>query len=90
MFQGQTGEIAPLSPGKLGLFLILALFSTRPSPKLGTPTQLKPLFRINMEKGYPLKKFRLDKLKITVSISNCKKTVFNCVSCKKPSKAPGN
>ena len=43
-----------------------------------------------MEKGYRLKKFRLDKLKITVSISNCKKTVFNCVSCKKPLKAPGN
>ena len=38
MFQGQIGEIAPLSPGKLGIFLILALFSTCPSKKLGTPT----------------------------------------------------
>ena len=43
-----------------------------------------------MEHGYPLKKFRYDKLKITVSISNCKKTVFNYVLCKKPLKAPGN
>ena len=30
MFQGQIGEIPLLRPGKLGLFLILALFSTRP------------------------------------------------------------
>ena len=43
-----------------------------------------------MEKGYHLKKFRLDKLKITVSISYCKKTVFNNVSWKKPLKASGN
>ena len=43
-----------------------------------------------MEKGYLLKKFRLDKLKITVSISNCKKTVFNYISRKKPLKARGN
>ena len=64
MFQGQIGEIVPLSPGKLGVFLILALFSTHPSQKSGTPTQLKLLFRINMEQGYPLKKFRLDKLKL--------------------------
>ena len=86
MFQGQIGEIAPLSPGKMGLFLILALFSTHPSQKLGTSTELKLLLGINMEQGYPLKKFRLDKLKIIVSISNCKKTVFNYVSCKKPLK----
>ena len=44
MFQGQIREIAPLSPGKLGIFLILALFSTRPSQKLGTLTQLKTTF----------------------------------------------
>ena len=43
-----------------------------------------------MEQGYPLKKFRRDKLKITVSISNYKKTAFNYVSCKKPLEAPGN
>ena len=43
-----------------------------------------------MEQGYPLKKFRLDKFKITVSISSCKKAVFNYVSCKKPLKAPCN
>ena len=29
--------------------------------------------------GYPLKKFRFDKLKITVSISNCIKAVCNYV-----------
>ena len=60
MFQGQIGEIAPLSPGKLGLFLILALFSTRPSQTLGSPTQLKTAFSNRYGKGYPLKKFRLD------------------------------
>ena len=90
MFQGQIGEIPLLSPGKFSIFLILALFSIRPSQKLGTPIHLKLLFRIGMEQGYSLKKFRIDKLKITVSISNCKKTVFNYVLCKKPSKAPGN
>ena len=84
MFQGQIGEIPLLSPGKMGLFLILAPFSTRHSQKLGTLTQLKLLFRINMEQGYPLKKFRRDKLKITVPISNCKETVFNYVFCKNP------
>ena len=44
MFQGQIGEIAPLIPGKLGLFLILALFSTGLSQKLGILTQLKTTF----------------------------------------------
>ena len=44
MFQGQIAEIPLLCPGKLGLFLILALFSTRPSQKLGTPAQLKTTF----------------------------------------------
>ena len=39
-----------------------------------------------MEQGCPLKKFRLDQLKITVSISNCKKTVFNYVFCEKSHK----
>ena len=29
-----------------------------------------------MEQGYPRKKFRLDKLQITVSISNCEKDCF--------------
>ena len=86
MFQGQIGEIAPLSPGKFGFFLIYPHFSTCPSQKVGNPTQLKLLFRINMEKGYPFKKFSLEKLKITVFISNCKKTVFNYVLCKKPLK----
>ena len=46
MFQGQIGEIAHLSPGKLGLFLILVLFFNQsgPSQKLGTLTQLKTTF----------------------------------------------
>ena len=51
MFQGQIGEIAPLSPGKLGLFLILVLFSTRLSQKLGSPTQLKTTFSNRYGKG---------------------------------------
>ena len=75
MFQGQIREILLLSQGKLGLLLVLALFSTRPSQKLGTPTQLKLL----VEQCYPPKKFRFDKSEITVSISKCKKTVFNYV-----------
>ena len=41
MFQGQIGEIAPLSPGTLGLFLILALFFHPSLPKIG---QLKTTF----------------------------------------------
>ena len=82
MFQGQTGEIPLLSLGKLGLFLVLALFFHPFLPKLGTPTQLKLLFRIGIKQGYPLKKFRLDNLKITVSVSNCKKAVFTYVFCK--------
>ena len=44
MFQGQIGEILLLSAGKLGLFLILAIFIHPSLPKMGTPTQLKPLF----------------------------------------------
>ena len=57
-----------------------------PSQKLGTPTQLKTTFPIDMEQGYPLKNVRLDKLKVIISIGNCKKTVFNYVFCKNPSK----
>ena len=81
MFQGQIGEIPLLSPEKFGLFLILALFC--PYQKLGTPTKLET-FSSNKEQGYPLRKFCLDKLKITVSFSNCEKTVFNYVFSKKP------
>ena len=40
MFQWQIGEIPRLSPLEIGPFLIWALFSTRPSQKLGTLTQL--------------------------------------------------
>ena len=35
MFQGQIGEIAPLSQGKLGFFLILALFFHPSLQKIG-------------------------------------------------------
>ena len=51
MFQGQIGEIATLSPGKLSFSLIVALFSTRPSQKLGTPTQLKTTFSNKYGRG---------------------------------------
>ena len=40
-----------------------------------------------MEQGYPLKMFRLDKLKITVSIGNCKKAV-HVSNCKKAVHVP--
>ena len=83
MFQGQIAEIPFLSPGKLGPFLVLALFFTRPSQNWALPPSQKLLFWIGTEQGYPIKTFRLDKLKITVSISNCKKAVFNYVFCKK-------
>ena len=90
MFQGQIGEIPLLSPGKLGLSHFSAIFPPVPPKNWALPPSYKLLFRINMEQGYPLKKFRLDTLKITVSISNCKKTVFNYVFCKNPLKASGN
>ena len=44
MSQGQTGEIPLQSPGKPGLSLILGLFSTRPSQRLGTATHLTTTF----------------------------------------------
>ena len=75
---------------KSDFFFILALFFTRSSPNLGTTIQLKLRFPINMEEGYLLKKLRLDKLKITVFKSNCRKTVSSYVFCKKPLKAHGN
>ena len=64
------------------------IFPSVPHKYWAFHSSYKLLFRLNMEKGYPLKKFRLDKLKITVSVSNCKRTVFSYVSCKKPLKAP--
>ena len=84
MFQGQIGEIPFLSQKKLGFFphfSPIGYFSTCPSQKLDTPTQLKITFSYTyITLGYPVKKFCLDALKITVSIiSNCKMTVFNYV-----------
>ena len=52
MFQGQIWKIPFLSQGKLGLSH-LALFSSRPSQKLGTPTQLKTTFSNNYWIGLP-------------------------------------
>ena len=83
MSQGQTREIPIPSPGKQGPFLILGLFSTCPSQKLGTLTHLKTTFSNRYETGLSSQKDRLDKLKITVLTSNCKKTVFNYVLCKR-------
>ena len=87
MFQGQIREIPFLSPGTLGLFLILALFFHRPYQKLGTPIQLKTTFSNKYGTELSSQKFRLDKLKITVSISNCKKTFFNYVFFQKAMKS---
>ena len=77
MFQGQIGEIAPLSPGNWAFSHFSPIVPPIPPTNWVLPPSKKLLFRIDMEKGYPLKKFRLDKLKITVSISNCKNTVSN-------------
>ena len=75
MFQGQIGEIPLLSPGKSGLFLILALFFHPSLPKIGHSHPVKNYFLNKYGTGlHPLIKFRLDKSKITVSIRNCIKT----------------
>ena len=44
MFEGQIREIAPLSPGKLGLFLILSLFFHPSLPKIGHSHPVKNYF----------------------------------------------
>ena len=44
MFQGQIGEILLLSPGKLGLFLVLALFIHLSLPKIGNSHPVKNYF----------------------------------------------
>ena len=41
MFQGQIGKIDSQNPRKVGIFLVLALFSTSPSLKSGLPTPVK-------------------------------------------------
>ena len=66
MSQGQTGKISLPSPGKLGPFLILGLFSSHPSQKLGTPTQLKTTFSNRYRTGLSsqknqIKNYGLDK-----------------------------
>ena len=61
-------------PRDIGSFLVLALSFPPIPPKNWGPHSVRNYFlRIGIEKGYPLKKFLLDKLKITVSISNCKR-----------------
>ena len=44
MFQGQIGEIPFLSQGKLGFFLILALFFHLPFPETGHSHPVKNYF----------------------------------------------
>ena len=90
MFQGQTGEIAPLNPGKLGLFLILVQFFHPSLPKIGHSTQSKTSFSNKYGTAMSSQKFRLDKLKITVYISNCKKNCSQLRFLEKPLKARGN
>ena len=62
MFQGQIEEIAPLSPKKLAFSHFSSIFSPVPPKNWALPPSYKLLFQINMEQGYPLKKFHLDKL----------------------------
>ena len=65
MFQGKIGEILFLSPRQSGLFLVLAIFIHPSLPKIGHSHPVKNyFFPKGIEKGYPLKKFHLDKLKI--------------------------
>ena len=52
MFQGQIGN-SPSKPREIGCFSHLALFSTRPFQKLGTPTQLKTTFLNKYITGIP-------------------------------------
>ena len=90
MFQGQI-ENYTSKPREIGCFSHFSpIFYPCPSHKLGTPTQLKTTFSNKYITRLPSQKFRIDKLKITVSISNCKQTVFSYVSCKKSLKAPTN
>ena len=57
MFQGQIREIPLLRSGKLGLFLVLALFFYPSLPKIGHFHPVKKLlFRINVEQGHSVKK----------------------------------
>ena len=60
MFQGQIGEIPLLNPGKLDLSHFSPIFHPSLPKNWAIPPSQKLLFRINMERGYRLKKFRLD------------------------------
>ena len=81
MYQGQIREIPSLDPGKLCIFITLALIFHRSLLKLGTPTLFKVTFSKSHEEGYLSKTFRNDHLKIVVPISICKKAAFNYDFC---------
>ena len=44
MFQGQTGKIDPLNPGKSGIFPVFSYFSACPCLKSGLPNCIKIIF----------------------------------------------
>ena len=77
-------ENFPYKPKEIRSFSPFSfIFPPVPPNNWTPPTQLKT-FQIGIERGYVLRKFGLDKLKMTVSISNCKEAVFNYVFfCKK-------
>ena len=72
MFQETNWRNCPSKPKEIGPFPHFnPIFPPVPPKNWALPPSQKLLFRIDMEQGYLLKKFRLDKLKITDSISNC-------------------
>ena len=77
-------ENSPSKPRELGYFSLFSpIFPPVPPKNWAFPPSYILLLRIGIEKGYPLKKFGHEKLKITVSISIFIKAVFNYAFCKK-------
>ena len=85
MFQGQIGDFPFLAQGNWAFSPLSPIFPPVLPKNWALPPSSEPLFRIGIV-GYPLKKFGVDKLKITVSISNCIKAVFNYVFAKSQEK----
>ena len=56
MCHEQSRNIAPLNPGKYGIFPVLFLFSTRPSLKSGTSTPKKIVVLKLARQGYHVRK----------------------------------
>ena len=75
---------------EFGSFLVLGLFFHPSLPIIGHHHPVKNYFSKQVLKRLSSKKFPLDKLTIAISISNCKKAVFNYLLCKKSWKALGN